>query len=105
GGAASAAESPAGAGGRGNPAMPPDPAPARESPAPDSPRQISSAVIGKIGPISRAGPPAMTNIAVCADRRSRDRAANVYRRSLEMSLYSALRSTVVNAFSAWKIVG
>ena len=44
-------------------------------------RQSSSAVNGRIGASRRASPSAMMYIAVCADRRSRDAAANVYRRS------------------------
>ena len=40
-------------------------------------RHSSSAVTGRIGASSRARPSAITYIAVCADRRSGDAAANV----------------------------
>ena len=48
-------------------------------------RQSSSAVNDRIGAIRRVKPSAMMYIAVCADRRSRERAPNVYSRSFETS--------------------
>ena len=53
--------------------------------APGRYRHSSSAVNDRIGASSRVRPSAMRYIAVCADRRSRDRAANVYSRSFETS--------------------
>ena len=48
-------------------------------------RHSSSAVTGRIGASSRARPSAMMYIAVCAERRSGEPAANVYRRSFDTS--------------------